>query len=274
MTDSTTDSTTDSAADPMTDSTTAGAGSGRVQGFPADLDADLRLLPRHTELLLDHATRLGDVRAPSLCEGWSRAHILTHVARNADAILRLTEWALDGQPREMYPGGSTARDAEIEQGALRPGPTSPDDHRPAGAFVDDLARTAAALAPRLAELGGPLAVDEVEMRGGLKISPLALPFLRLRELVYHHVDLDDGFGFGDVEPELLRRFTDDAVSRLRMGSHPPDLDLRTTEGDRWLVGDGSIAVHGSRPGVLLWLARRIEAGVSAEGDLPELPRGA
>jgi maleylpyruvate isomerase len=257
----------------MTDHATT-ADSGGAAEFPVDLVADLAAVTRHTELLVDHATRLGDVRARSLCEGWSRAHILTHVARNADAILRLTEWALDGQPREMYPGGTAVRDSEIEEGALRTGPTSPDDHRPAGVFVDDLARTAAALAPRLAQLGGPLAVDEVEMRGGLRISPLALPFLRLREVVFHHVDLDDGFGFADVEPGLLRRFIDDAASRLRMSCHPPRLDLRTHEGDRWLVGAPTTAIHGSRAGVLLWLARRIDTGVSADGDLPELPQGA
>ena len=237
------------------------------------LDDDLEAVARHTELLIAHTTHLGDVRAPSLCEGWSRAHILSHVARNAEAILRLTEWALDGQPREMYPGGARARDAEIDQGAMRIGPTSADDARPAGAFVDDLTETAAALGPRLAELGGPLAVDKVEMRGGLQIPPQALPFLRLREVVYHHVDLDDGFTFADVEPELLHRFIDDAASRLRMGSHPPDLDLRTDEGDRWLVGEPTTEVHGSRAGVLLWLARRIDTAVSAEGALPGLPQG-
>jgi maleylpyruvate isomerase len=241
-----------------------------------NLDDDLAAVTRHTELLIDHATHLGDVRAPTLCEGWSRAHVLSHVARNAEAILRLTEWALDGQRREMYPGGTSARDVEIEAGATRGGPTSPHDGRPAGVFVDDLTDVAAALRPRLAELAGPLAVDEVEMRGGLKIPPQALPFLRLRELVYHHVDLDDGFTFADVEPELLRRFVDDAVSRLRMGSRPPDLDLRTDEGDHWLVGEPTTEVHGSRAGVLLWLARRINTGVSASAGatLPELPRGA
>jgi maleylpyruvate isomerase len=227
------------------------------------LDAELEAVTRHTELLLEHATRLGDVRADSLCEGWSRAHILSHVARNAEAILRLSEWALDGRPREMYPGGTAARDAEIEAGAAR-----------TAGFVEDLAATAATLAPRLGELGGPLAVDEVEMRGGLMVPPLLLPFMRLREVVYHHVDLDDGFSFADVEPELLHRFIDDAVSRLRMGSHPPDLELRTEEGDVWHVGAPTTAVRGSRAGVLLWLARRLDTGVSADGRLPELPRGA
>ena len=240
----------------------------------ADLAGTLSAVARHTRLLVDHTSRLTDVRSPSLCEGWSRAHVLSHVARNAEAIQRLAEWALDGEPREMYPGGTAARDAAIEEGARRLGPASAEDSRPAGAFADDLSKTAESLARRLDELSGPLAVDTVTMRGGMEVSSLELPFLRLRELVYHHVDLDDGFTFADVEPPLLARFIEDAVARLRMGSHPPDLELRTDVGDRWVVGDATTTVRGSRAGVLLWLARRIGSGVEAEGGLPQLPRGA
>jgi maleylpyruvate isomerase len=241
---------------------------------PEVLQGDLAAVRRHTALLVDHARQLRDVRAPSLCEGWSRAHVLTHVARNAEAIQRLAQWAVDGEPRPMYPGGTSARDAEIEAGAVRQGPASPQDPRPAGAFADDLADTAAELDPVLAALARGLAVDEVEMRGGLMVPSRSLPLLRLREVVYHHVDLADGFSFADVEPSLLHRFLDDAVARLGMGVHPPDLCLSTREGDLWEVGDGGVTVRGTRAAVLLWLARRDPAGVTAEADLPDLPRGA
>ena len=239
-----------------------------------NLDDDLAAVARHTELLVDHATRLTDVRAPSLCDGWSRAHVLTHVARNAEAIQRLAQWARDGDPRPMYPGGTTARDAEIEEGATRPGPASPADPRPAGAYADDLAATAAELDPVLTALAGELAVDEVEMRGGLMVPSRNLPLLRLREVVYHHMDLADGFSFADVEPPLLHRFLDDAVARLGMGGHAPGLQLHTSEGDAWVVGDGAVTVRGTRAALLLWLARRDPAEVTAEGELPTLPRGA
>jgi Mycothiol maleylpyruvate isomerase N-terminal domain len=41
----------------------------------------------HTDLLLDTARALDDPGAPSLCAGWSRGHVLTHVARNADSVV-------------------------------------------------------------------------------------------------------------------------------------------------------------------------------------------
>ena len=73
---------------------------------PVHLEADLAAVRRHTALLVEHTATLADVRAPSLCEGWSRAHVLAHVARNAEAIQRLAQWAVDGAPRPMYPGGT------------------------------------------------------------------------------------------------------------------------------------------------------------------------
>ncbi|SDP00966.1 maleylpyruvate isomerase [Pedococcus dokdonensis] len=237
------------------------------------LAADLDAVRRHTTLLVEHAGALRDVRAPSLCDGWSRAHVLAHVARNAEAIQRLAQWAVDGTARPMYPGGTAGRDAAIEEGAAQAGPASPDDPRPGGLLVDDLAATADALDPHLAALAGPLAVDRVEMRGGLLVPPLALPRLRLREVVFHHVDLDDGFTFAHVEPQMLRAFVDDAATRLGAFDDQPGLRLVSDEGDEWVVGDGALTVQGDRAGLLLWLARRDPRGVTAERALPDLPRG-
>ena len=227
--------------------------------------SELTVLADHTERLLTTARGLGDAGAPSLCAGWSRGHVLTHVARNAEAIGRLASWAVTGEPQEMYPGGQEVRDADIEAGADRPLPE----------LVRDLADTAADLVPRLELLDGPLAAEEVEMRGGMRVPATGLPFLRLREVVYHHVDLDAGFGFDDVEPELQRRFVADAVHRLGLGSRPPAVVVRTDEGDVWTVGAGTTTVTGPLSGVLLWLARRDSSRVQAvDGEVPSLPRGA
>ena len=51
-----------------------------------------------TERLLATADALtGDqVREPSLLPGWTRGHVLTHVARNADGLRNLLIWARTG----------------------------------------------------------------------------------------------------------------------------------------------------------------------------------
>ncbi len=135
-----------------------------------------------TDALLGTARALDDPRAPSLCEGWTRGHVLTHLARNADGLAALVRSAVDGTGETMY-ASPEGRDADIEAGAHRPGPE----------LVDDVERTALALAEQLPRLGP----DQAELRlertpGQFLVKGKNIPFLRLRELVFHHVDLDAG----------------------------------------------------------------------------------
>jgi maleylpyruvate isomerase len=60
-----------------------------------------------------------DVRAPSPLPGWTRGHVLTHLARNAEGSTRLLIWARTGVPSYEYENHQV-RAAEIEQGAGRP----------------------------------------------------------------------------------------------------------------------------------------------------------
>jgi maleylpyruvate isomerase len=59
------------------------------------------------------------VRELSLLPGWTRGHVLTHLARNADGNRNMVEGALHGEEREQYPGGASERAGEIEAGASR-----------------------------------------------------------------------------------------------------------------------------------------------------------
>ena len=232
----------------------------------ADVTPDL--VAAETERLLSTAAsfRNDAVLAPSLCEGWSRGHVLAHLARNADALVRVCDVALTGAPDTMY-DDVESRDADIERGARR----SAHEH------ATDIRDTAARLADRLEALRPEHAEVRVERTpGGFPIAVGMVPFMRLREVVFHHVDLAAGFTFADVEPDLARRFVDDAVTRL--GSAAPELalSLRSDEGDTWRLGaeDGAATaeVTGPLAGLLLWLARRDASGVRSE-RLPELPRG-
>src|SRR5260370_30335400 len=86
------------------------------------MDAALRELNGQIDLatqrLLDDARTLteADLRVPSLLPGWTRAHVLAHVARDADAMRNLLAGARSGQDRPAY-ASAQAREADIERGA-------------------------------------------------------------------------------------------------------------------------------------------------------------
>lgn len=57
-----------------------------------------------------------ELRAASTLPGWTRAHVVAHVARNADALVNLLTWARTGVPTPMY-ASPRQRAADIEAGA-------------------------------------------------------------------------------------------------------------------------------------------------------------
>jgi maleylpyruvate isomerase len=99
-------------------------------------------------------------------------------------------------------------------------------------------------------------------------------FLRLRELVFHHVDLHAGFTFAHVAPELQKLLLENEVDNLSRSPAAPSVTIRTQEGDVYTITEGATEVTGTRAGVLAWLARQQSEGVHAEGPLPEIPAGA
>jgi maleylpyruvate isomerase len=63
-----------------------------------------------TGRLLATATALGDAQArePSLLPGWTRGHVLSHIARNADGMVNLLNWARTGTETPMYASAESA----------------------------------------------------------------------------------------------------------------------------------------------------------------------
>lgn len=229
------------------------------------VDVTPEMIAHETERLVDTAASLANdaVLAPSLCEGWSRGHILTHVARNADGLARVCRAVLDGSGETMY-AADDVRDADIAAGCRR----SVRD------LTADVRESAEQLAPLLARLGPEQVGASAERTpGGRRIAAEDVRYLRLRELVYHHVDLNAGFTFEHVAPELLALFLDETVTNLRRHDEATGLTIRTTEGDTHTVGDGATHVSGTRAAVLAWLARGQTDGVRADGPLPDVPPG-
>lgn len=219
-------------------------------------------LDEETERLLRTARALEDLSAPSLCPGWSRGHVLAHVARNADALTVCVRSAVEGTGETMYPSDEV-RDADIESGA----------RRPLAELLADVAESAdrfAVAADRLRPEHDRRRVERTP--GGPSFPARVIPVMRLREVVFHHVDLDAGFGFDDLDSDVLGELLDDQVNRLHHRTDAPAFRIRTDEGDTFAVGDGGPLVTGTRGGVLLWLSRQATSGVRSD-ELPTLPTG-
>ncbi|HSU73507.1 MAG TPA: maleylpyruvate isomerase family mycothiol-dependent enzyme [Terrabacter sp.] len=228
-------------------------------------DVTPALVDAETDRLVSTALGLHDPdgTSPSLCEGWTRGHVLAHVARNADALSRVCDVALTGVPGTMY-DDVDSRDADIER----------DAGRPLSEHVADLRESAARLAGRLELLRPEHSDVRVERTpGGFPIAVGMVAFMRLREVVFHHVDLDAGYTFASVPSEVVSLFLRDAVNRLAHADAPPSLRVRTDEGDEHTVGDGTTLVTGPGAHVLAWLARGTTEGVHFDGPVPTLPFG-
>ena len=229
---------------------------------PAHLSDNLELLAHETSLLLQTAGTLDDqaIRADSLCQGWTRAHVLSHIARNADALANLVSWAITGIPVAMY-ASPESREADIQEGSTRG----------AREILTDLSESAARFASAAPRLAGPPEQVEVEMRHGRTVPGSRLPTLRLMEVVFHHADLDAGYTFADADPGFVRRAIGNAAERMRSGSPGLSVLLVGDDAQSWKLGEGAQEVAGTNAALLSWLARGHDGGVTSEQPLPQLP---
>lgn len=124
-------------------------------------------------------TAAGDPTVPSNLPGWTRGHVLTHLARNADSFVRVLRAAEHGDEVTRYAGGVAGRNADIARGAGRSW----------AELVDDVRTSAAALETRMrAQTRWDLASPSTE---GERVPHALIPSRRLREVNVHHVDLGD-----------------------------------------------------------------------------------
>jgi maleylpyruvate isomerase len=226
------------------------------------LSDNLALLEHETSLLVSTSAGLDDetIRVASLCDGWTRAHVLSHIARNADALGNLVGWAVTGTPRAMY-DSPDSRDADIAAGATRA----------AQEIFTDLNDSAARFASAAEGLGGAPEKAEVEMRGGRVVRGAQLPTLRLMEVVFHHVDLDAGYTFAGADPGFVKRAITIAVERFRSRGQVPSITMHGEDDETWTLGDGAQNVRGTNATLLLWLARGQGDGLTSAASLPVLP---
>lgn len=145
---------------------------------------------------IDHATQrlLGtariitepDLRAPSLLPGWTRAHVLAHLARGADAMRYLLVGARSGQDRAAYASAPT-READIEHGA----------GLAAKELMADLADSAMAFRTISRQLPADAWRFPVRIGDSARFPADQLLTRRLVEVELHHGDLGTGYGPAD-----------------------------------------------------------------------------
>jgi maleylpyruvate isomerase len=138
-----------------------------------------------TQRLLDAARVIAepDLRAPSLLPGWTRAHVLAHLARGADAMRNLLIGARSGQNRPAYVSAE-ARDADIENGA---GMKAKD-------LMADVADSAMAFRAIARQLPGDAWQFQVRVPDSAPFPAEQLLTRRLVEVELHHCDLGAGYG--------------------------------------------------------------------------------
>ncbi|MCP2304748.1 maleylpyruvate isomerase [Actinokineospora globicatena] len=205
-------------------------------------------------------------REPSLLPGWSRAHVVSHLARNADALVNLLTWARTEVEHPAYTSRAD-RDADIEDGA----------GREARVIREDLYAACDRFHTAIARLGESEWTATVTHPSGRALPAAEIPELALFEAWNHLVDLDAGTGYADIPVAHLDRLLDLAVRphRARADGLPLRLVADLPDG-RQRTWELAIATHsssreltGPAPVVLGWLAGRGD-GAGLTGTPPEL----
>lgn len=201
-----------------------------------------------------------DMRAPSLLPGWSRGLLTTHIARNADSLWRLLEWARTGQEIPQYES-LDARNAELDAGA----------GRPAAVLRADALDSAERFAAQARTLPESAWTATVRAMTGFEHPAWYVLNRRWREVEAHHVDLRAGYDHTDWPEPYVRWELSDTLAGLRAHGGLTVARVRATdlEVDVRLGEDGPF-VEGPARDVLGWLSGRTD-GKGLGDDLPVPP---
>ncbi|WP_191302601.1 maleylpyruvate isomerase family mycothiol-dependent enzyme [Lentzea cavernae] len=228
-------------------------------------DRHINAVRQATDVLYEVVEELDEsaVRGASLLPGWTRGHVITHLARNADALVNLLTWAKTGVEHQAY-ASRADRDADIEEGS----------HRLLQVIKADLDSASQRFEVACREFPAHAWRSEVTAPKGQTIPASAVPLLRLREIWIHLIDLDAGVGFDDLPADFVEEFLDDAVKQFegRVEAFSVEVTLPTGDQRNWVVNGPASrnSVSGSASAVLGWLTGRTD-GSDLRGELPDLP---
>ncbi|RZT19883.1 maleylpyruvate isomerase [Kribbella sp. VKM Ac-2569] len=198
---------------------------------------------------LDDAT----ARADSALPGWSRGHVITHIANFSEAMTRQVDQALQGRLVEVYDGGRPARDAAIEAGADRPAAEL-------RSHVSQAVTTLLASWDKVGPTDWPLPIlhRNSNLSAGLQAT--------WRELTIHTTDLDLGITPTTWSDDFCLHLLDFLRARTPDNTH---LILKSPT-HTWDNGTGTdITLEGTFTDLTAWYAGRPTPG-PITGPTPDL----
>jgi maleylpyruvate isomerase len=200
---------------------------------------------------------------PSVLPGWTRAHVVAHLALNAEGMARALDGVAHGRDVPVYES-TEARDADIEELAQ----ADPAEIRERVFAAGQQLRDAfAALDPD--QWGG--AVSRVP--DGPLWQVATIPEMRRREVEIHHADLDAGYGPADWPNDFRVELLDLVTVDRTDDPDSPVFTVRATDAVRsWSVGAESPVVEGTTGDLGWWLVGRGNGeGLDCPtGELPTL----
>lgn len=228
-------------------------------------DALLAELHKAADVVASQAGKLAeeDVTSPSTLPGWTRGHVLAHLAGISNAMARQLELARRGEQVELYDGGFEGRTKAIDMAAGH----SLVQHR-----VDLDSALERALKAFDSLDAGAWQVP-ISYRGGVMLDG---GFALWRELVIHASDLNTGRGAETWSRPFCEHLFDFLAARVPEGQRfvlqPLGLPPVTIG-----AGNRSTVINGMLTDIAAWLAGRepslgsLRASAAADGvDLPEL----
>jgi maleylpyruvate isomerase len=195
----------------------------------------------------------GAARGDSVLPGWSRGHVITHIANFSEAMTRQVEEALQGRLVEVYDGGRPARDAAIEAGADR----SADELR---SHLTQAVTTLIASWEKVGPTDWPLPIlhRNSNLSAGLQAT--------WRELTIHTADLDLGITPATWSEDFCLHLLDFLRPRTPDNLH---LILKSPT-VTWDNGTGEdVTLEGALTDLTAWYAGRPTQG-PIRGQAPEL----
>jgi maleylpyruvate isomerase len=228
----------------------------------------LVLLPevdRATARLLATIRKLDDaaVAAPSLLPGWTRGHVLSHVAGNAYGCVRLLTWARTGAEAPQY-ASAEARDAEIEAGA----------GRTAAEHVAEVTSSAEQIDEAVAQMPPDAWASGIRWLRGNTTPAAYVVWSRLREVEVHHADLDAGYDPADWPRAFVHRLLHELAANLAGGMAPVRLHAVDLDHELAIGTDPTMTVSGPGHAIARWLTGRggeTVLSVAPDGPLPTVP---